>query len=112
MDIQQIGLIDFWDTWFRPMSPQCDGKPQNNGNGKKKKKLSPLSLNNLTGAFFVLLVGLTLTLFVFLVGLHIVAISKGRRILRTSESQQDPNNSIESSVHLDTINSAKMTEKK
>ena len=111
MDIQQIGLIDFWDTWFRPMSPQCDGKPQNNGNGKNKKKLSPLSLNNLTGAFFVLLVGLTLSLFVFLVE-HIVAISKGRRILRTTESQQDPNNSIESSVHLDTINSAKMTEKK
>ena len=111
LDIQQIGLIDFWDTWFRPMSPQCDGKPQNNGNGKKKKKLSSLSLNNLTGAFFVLLVGLTLSLIVFLVE-HIVAISKGRRILRTSESQQDPNNSIESSVHLDTINSAKMTEKK
>jgi hypothetical protein len=111
LDIQQIGLIDFWDTWFRPMPPQCEGKPQNNGNGKKKKKLSPLSLNNLTGAFVVLLVGLTLSLFVFLVE-HIVALSKRHRSFRTTKSQQDPNNSIESSVHLDTINSAKMREKK
>jgi hypothetical protein len=52
------------------MPPQCDGKPPN-GNGKNKKKLSPLSLNNLTGAFIVLLVGLALSLIVFL-GEHIV----------------------------------------
>ena len=57
-------------VFFHPMSPQCDGEPPN-GNGKNKKKLSPLSLNNLTGAFVVLLVGLALSLIVFL-GEHIV----------------------------------------
>nr|CAH0113367.1 unnamed protein product [Daphnia galeata] len=110
LEMQQIGLIDYWDTWFRPMPPQCDGKLQN-GNGKNKKKLSPLSLNNLTGAFVVLLVGLSLSLIVFL-GEHIVALSKRHRSRRTTKSQQDPNDAIEFNVHLDTIISAtKMTEK-
>ncbi|EFX82160.1 hypothetical protein DAPPUDRAFT_316758 [Daphnia pulex] len=48
LELQQIGLVDYWDTWFRPMPPQCDGKPKN---GEKRNKLSPLSLKNLTGAF-------------------------------------------------------------
>ncbi|EFX82191.1 hypothetical protein DAPPUDRAFT_316806 [Daphnia pulex] len=63
LEIQQIGLVDFWDTWFRPMPPQCNGKPQS---GHKKKKTSPLSLKNLTGAFLVLLVGLSLSLLAYL----------------------------------------------
>jgi hypothetical protein len=63
MDLHQTGLIDFWDTWFRPMPPQCDGKPKNS---EKGNKLTPLSLNNLTGAFIVLLVGLSLSLLTFL----------------------------------------------
>jgi hypothetical protein len=46
------------------MPPQCDGKPQNGNN--KKNKLSSLSLNNLLGAFLVLLVGLSLSLLAFL----------------------------------------------
>jgi hypothetical protein len=41
------------------MPPQCDGKPKNS---EKGNKLAPLSLNNLTGAFIVLLVGLSLSL--------------------------------------------------
>jgi hypothetical protein len=64
LEIQQIGLVDFWDSWFRPMPPQCDGKPQS-GN-KKKKTTTPLSLKNLTGAFLVLLVGLSLSLLAYL----------------------------------------------
>jgi ionotropic glutamate receptor len=104
LELQQIGLIDFWDTWFRPMPPQCDGKPQN-GKGKNKKKLSPLSLKNLTGAFIVLLVGLTFSLFVFL-GEHIVALSTRHRSFRTTKSQQDPNNFIQ--IHSI---STEMTEK-
>jgi hypothetical protein len=35
--------------------------------GSKKTKLSPLSLNNLTGAFLVLLIGLSLSILAFLV---------------------------------------------
>ncbi len=64
LELLQIGLIDYWDTWFRPMPPQCNGKPPN---GNKTKKLSPLSLKNLTGAFLVLLVGLSLSILAFLV---------------------------------------------
>ncbi|XP_046641479.1 ionotropic receptor 93a-like [Daphnia pulicaria] len=64
LELLQIGLIDHWDTWFRPMPPQCNGKPPN---GNKTKKLSPLSLKNLTGAFLVLLVGLSLSILVFLI---------------------------------------------
>jgi ionotropic glutamate receptor len=44
------------------MPPQCTGKPQSG----QKQKLSPLSLKNLTGAFIVLLVGLSLSLLAFL----------------------------------------------
>jgi ionotropic glutamate receptor len=72
----QIGLIDHWDTWFRPMPPQCDGKPKS-GN-KTKKTTTPLSLKNLTGAFLVLLVGLSLSILVFLIE-KINSVSKCRR---------------------------------
>ncbi|EFX82352.1 hypothetical protein DAPPUDRAFT_241436 [Daphnia pulex] len=51
LELMQIGLIDHWDTWFRPMPPQCNGKPQS-GN-KTKKTTTPLSLKNLTGAFLL-----------------------------------------------------------
>jgi hypothetical protein len=65
LELLQIGLIDHWDTWFRPMPPQCSGKPQS-GN-KKKKTTTPLSLKNLTGAFLVLLIGLSLSILSFLI---------------------------------------------
>jgi hypothetical protein len=62
LNLQENSLVNFWDTWFRPMPPQCNGKPQSG----KKKELSPLSLKNLTGAFLVLLVGMSLSLLAFL----------------------------------------------
>ncbi|XP_046448054.1 uncharacterized protein LOC124196853 isoform X2 [Daphnia pulex] len=64
LEVQQTGVVDFWDTWIRPMPPQCNGKPQS---GNKKKKTTPLSLKNLTGAFLVLSVGLSLSFLAFLV---------------------------------------------
>ena len=76
LELHQIGLVDFWDTWFRPMPPQCNGKPQQNVN-KKKNKVMPLSLNNLTGAFLVLLVGMSLSILAFL-GEKIVSIRQRR----------------------------------
>jgi ionotropic glutamate receptor len=63
LELQQTGLIDFWDTWFRPMPPQCNGKAPTKRSGNK---LSALSLKNLTGAFLLLAVGLSLSLLVFL----------------------------------------------
>ncbi|XP_046448038.1 glutamate receptor ionotropic, delta-2-like isoform X1 [Daphnia pulex] len=76
LELLQIGLVDHWDTWFRPMPPQCNGKPQS-GN-KKKKTTTPLSLKNLTGAFLVLLVGLSLSILSFLIE-KINSVSKCRR---------------------------------
>ncbi|XP_046449181.1 ionotropic receptor 93a-like [Daphnia pulex] len=85
LELMQIGLIDHWDTWFRPMPPQCNGKPPN---GNKTKKLSPLSLKNLTGAFLVLLVGLSLSILVFLIE-KINSVSKCRRSRKVNGLQRD-----------------------
>jgi ionotropic glutamate receptor len=63
LELQQTGIIDFWDTWFRPMPPQCNGKAPTKRSGNK---LPALSLKNLTGAFLLLAVGLSLSLLVFL----------------------------------------------
>ena len=63
LELHQIGLVDFWDTWFRPMPPQCDGKPQN---VNKKDKVMPISLKKVTGAFLVLLGGMSLSILAFL----------------------------------------------
>jgi ionotropic glutamate receptor len=65
MNLHQIGLIDFWDTWFRPMPPQCTGDLQS-GNRKSGNKNSSLSLKNLTGPFLVFAVGLSLSLVAFI----------------------------------------------
>ncbi|XP_046449191.1 ionotropic receptor 93a-like [Daphnia pulex] len=75
LELQQTGLIDYWDTWFRPMPPQCNGKPPMES---KKKKQLPLSLKNLTGAFVVLLVGLSLSFLAFLCE-KIISLHRGRR---------------------------------
>jgi hypothetical protein len=73
------------------MPPQCTGKPQT---GNKTKKLSPLSLKNLTGAFVVLLIGLSLSLLAFL-GEKIVSIREQFRIRKDKKLRKNPNNLIE-----------------
>jgi hypothetical protein len=58
-------MIDYWDLWFRPMPPmppQCNGEPL----GGNKKKNSSLTFRNLTGAFILIGVGLSLSTLVFL----------------------------------------------
>jgi hypothetical protein len=64
MELQHTGIINFSDSWFRPMPPQCNGhappKPPRN-------QLSSLSLKNLTGAFLLLIFSLSLSLLAFLV---------------------------------------------
>jgi hypothetical protein len=74
LELHQIGLVDFWDAWIRPMPLQCDGKPPI---VSKKNKVNPLSLKNLTGAFLVLLVGMSLSILAFL-GEKIVSIRQRR----------------------------------
>lgn len=91
LELQQTGIIEYWDLWFRPMPPQCNGKPPS-GN-KTPNKSSSLSLKNLTGAFIVIAVGLGLSLLAFL-GENIVAISNNRQRSRRNRNnlQQVPTN--------------------
>ena len=65
LELQQTGINDIWDLWFRPMPPQCNGKPVQSP--KTEKKLSPLSLKNVSGAFLPLAFGLSLSFIVFLI---------------------------------------------
>jgi hypothetical protein len=65
LELQEIGLIKYWDLWFRPMPRQCK-ETFKSGYTTPTNKHTPLSLKNLTGTFIVLLVGLTLSLLAFL----------------------------------------------
>lgn len=60
-----MGLIKYWDLWFRPMSGLCLGNAK--GGHRSKPGTQPaLSLKNLTGGFIALLIGLSLSFLVFL----------------------------------------------
>lgn len=71
LEIVEAGLVDYWDVWFRPMPPQCQqniksAKPVDSKTLKKKDKPPALTLRNLTGAFIVLLIGLSFSFLTFL----------------------------------------------
>ncbi|XP_046641263.1 ionotropic receptor 93a-like [Daphnia pulicaria] len=66
LDLQQTGLIDHWESWFRPMPRKCMANVKK-GDKKKETEHLPISLKNLTGAFVVLLVGLSISFLAFLV---------------------------------------------
>nr|CAH0101816.1 unnamed protein product [Daphnia galeata] len=71
LEIQQTGIIDYWEIVLHPMPSQCMANIVNSG---KTKPADPkhassavvLSLKNLTGAFVVYLIGLSLSLLAFL----------------------------------------------
>lgn len=65
LELHQTGLIGYWDLWFRPMPRKCISNVKS-GYAIPKNKHPPLSLKNLTGAFLVLSVGLSLSLLAFL----------------------------------------------
>ncbi|EFX82128.1 hypothetical protein DAPPUDRAFT_241227 [Daphnia pulex] len=64
LDLQQTGIIDHWDSWFRTMPRKCMANIKYGYNTETKP--SPLTLKNLTGAFVVLLIGSSLSLLTFL----------------------------------------------
>jgi hypothetical protein len=64
LDLQQTGIIDHWDSWFRTMPRKCMANIKYGYNTETKP--SPLTLKNLTGAFIVLLIGSSLSLLAFL----------------------------------------------
>jgi hypothetical protein len=99
MNLHQIGLIDFWDTWFRPMPPQCTGDIKS-GNRKSGNKNSSLSLKNLTGPFLVLAIGVSLSLVAFIFE-NIFSIPERHRRRRRKLQQEPPtNNAIEVSPYI------------
>ncbi|EFX87006.1 hypothetical protein DAPPUDRAFT_235852 [Daphnia pulex] len=71
LEIMQAGLLDYWEEWFRPTPPQCQGNiesfnPPDSKALKMKDHPPALTLKNLTGAFIVLLLGFSLSLLAFL----------------------------------------------
>ena len=68
--------MDYWNLWFRPMPRQCNGKPQSGNKGPKRN--SSLSFKNLTGAFIVIALGLSLSLLALLCE-QIIFITNRRR---------------------------------
>lgn len=73
-----MGLVDHWDSWFRPMPPKCQGKGETRIKlSNAEKDLSRLSLRNLKGAFVILATGLTISCFIFLIELLVNLVFKG-----------------------------------
>ncbi|XP_046448237.1 uncharacterized protein LOC124197028 isoform X2 [Daphnia pulex] len=77
LDLQQTGIIDHWDSWFRTMPRKCMANIKYGYNTETKP--SPLTLKNLTGAFIVLLIGSSLSFLAFLCE-KILSMPKRRRI--------------------------------
>jgi ionotropic glutamate receptor len=83
LELMQSGIVDHWDLWFRPMPLQClsnfqsvYSKPISQ---KMKNKQPPaLSLKNLTGAFIILVFGLSISLLTFL-GEQIISMPRRHR---------------------------------
>ena len=69
LELQENGLFNYWDLWFRPMPPQCMDNIRSGDRYYKpsgdNKDHTPLSLKNLTGAFIVLFVGMSLSVIAF-----------------------------------------------
>ncbi|KAI9554677.1 hypothetical protein GHT06_019953 [Daphnia sinensis] len=65
--LHEIGLILLWEGWFTPDTRPCWRTKQNIGRNKNEKKpLLRLSLDNLIGAFALLMGGSMISLFVFI----------------------------------------------
>lgn len=68
LELKENGLYNHWETWFRRMPRQClkniDGNYVSNSQDTSTPR--PVSLNNLTGAFVILIGGFSLSFLVFL----------------------------------------------
>lgn len=85
--LQQTGIIDHWDSWFRPMPRQCLANIKK-GAKKLETKHSAISLKNLTGAFVVLSIGFSLSFLAFLVEL-IISMAKRNVLDQTRPEVSD-----------------------
>jgi hypothetical protein len=78
LDLLQTGIIDHWDSWFRPMPRQCMANVKK-GYKKRESEHRPISLKNLTGAFIILLIGFSVSFLAFLVE-QIISMSDNRNV--------------------------------
>ena len=57
LEMRAIGLIDIWTQWYQPDVRQCLDEAEKITKTAAQKEPHRLSLQNLTGAFVVLLIG-------------------------------------------------------
>ena len=99
--LQQTGIIDHWDSWFRPLPPQCKANIRKQSKKTGTKHVA-LSLKNLTGAFVVLLIGFSLSFLVFLVERITSMVERINKVVkRSAQISDDPALSINDSVSDD-----------
>ena len=85
LELMQSGIVDHWDLLFRPMPLQClsnfqtvYSQPISQKMKMKNKQPPALSLKNLTGAFIILVFGLSISLLTFL-GEQIISMPRRHR---------------------------------
>ena len=107
LEIQQTGIIDYWEIVLHPMPGQCMANIVNSGktrpaDPKHASSAVVLSLKNLTGAFVVYLIGLSLSFLAFLCELIISVAqrqqSKTRRIVPDKNGEDSVTNSVTDKV--------------
>ncbi|XP_057376733.2 glutamate receptor ionotropic, delta-1-like isoform X2 [Daphnia carinata] len=82
LELREGGFIDYWDVWFRPMPGQCMENIK--GSGLKSpggRKHPSLSFKNLSGAFLLFLVGVSLAVLAFLCE-QIISMPRSQRLCR------------------------------
>ena len=86
LEIQQTGIIDYWEIVLHPMPGQCMANIVNSGKTRPADPADPrrassavLSLKNLTGAFVVYLIGLSLSFLAFLCEL-IISVAQRQKL--------------------------------
>lgn len=96
LELMQTGIIDHWDSRFRPMPGKCMGNIRNahttetSATLKQKNHPPSLSLKNLTGAFVVLLVGFSISFLAFLCEQIVAKTGRNnRRRLQEARSKVD-----------------------
>ena len=108
LEIQQTGIIDYWEIVLHPMPGQCMANIVNSGktrpaDPKHASSAVVLSLKNLTGAFVVYLIGLSLSFLAFLCELIISVAQRQQLKTRRIVPNKNGEDSIKNSVSIDKV---------
>ena len=78
MVMHEIGLTKYWDLWYPPVSHHClENMKKVNIKSSTARKPPALTLKNLTGAYIILIAGLSLSLLAFIFELVSYSLSFG-----------------------------------